>query len=84
MLNISKYLEKFKKNIEKGEYLIESIAEVVKKNTQIIIDVNTIQVKENVIYIKDSPLIKNKIFIHKEDILLEINKISSIKYVDIR
>jgi hypothetical protein len=27
MLNISKYLEKFKKNIEKGEYLIESIAD---------------------------------------------------------
>lgn len=84
MLNISKYLEKFKKNIDKGEYLNDNVVSIIKNHTNIEIDKNNIDIKSNIIYINTSPSCKNKIFIFKESILSEINTISSIKFVDIR
>ncbi len=84
MLNISKYLEKFKKDINKGEFLNESIVNTIKKYTEINIPKEDVDIRSNIIYIKISPSYKSKIFIYKESILSEINKISSIKYIDIR
>ncbi len=84
MFNISKYLEKFKKNVDKGSFLNESIVNIIKKHTEIDILKEDIDIKSNIIYIKISPLYKNKIFIYKENVLEEINKISSINYIDIR
>lgn len=84
MLNISKYLEKFKKDINKGEFLNESIVSVIKNNTQIDIGINNIDIKSNIIHIKTNPSIKSKIFINKNDILSEINKSLGLKIIDIR
>lgn len=84
MLNISKYLEKFKKDINKGEFLNESVVNTIKKHTEINIPKEDVDIRSNIIYIKISPSYKSKIFIYKESILDEINKIASIKYIDIR
>ncbi len=84
MLNISKYLEKFKNDINKGQFLVDNIVSTIKKHTNIDIENKDIDVKSNIIYINTPPSYKNKIFIHKESILIDINSISNIVFIDIR
>ena len=82
MLNISKYLEKFRKNLASGEDLNNNIILIINKYTGISINPNDFDMKNNIIYIKTTPSYKNKIFIFKEDILKELNQLS--KIIDIR
>ena len=82
MLNISKYLEKFRKNLASGEDLNNNIILIINKHTGISINPNDFDIKNNIIYIKTTPSYKNKIFIFKEDILKELNQLS--KIIDIR
>ena len=82
MLNISKYLEKFRKNLASGQDLNNNIILIINKYTGISINPNDFDMKNNIIYIKTTPSYKNKIFIFKEDILKELNQLS--KIIDIR
>jgi len=84
MLNISKYLEKFKKNLESGEVLNNTISEIIKKHTGIELKPTDFELKNNLIVLKTSPGYKNKIFISKEDIVKDIQENSALKNVDIR
>ncbi len=84
MLNISKYLEKIKKNLNSGEVINSTIVEIINRNTGLGIKVGDFELRNNQILLKISPLAKNKIFIFKEKIKNEIEKETAIKNVDIR
>lgn len=84
MLNISKYLEKFKKSLESGEILNSTISEVIKKHTGLDLKQGDFELKSNLIVLKTSPGYKNKIFIFKKDIIKDLEENSSLKNVDIR
>ena len=73
MLNISKYLEKFKKNLESGEDLNKRIIDVIKKHTNISLNSNDFEIKNYIIQVKSTPAVKNKIFISKNNIISDIN-----------
>lgn len=84
MFNISKYLEKFKKNLESGEILNNIIKETIKKHTNIDLKIGEFELKNNVIVLKTTPSVKNKIFIFNEDIKREILNNSGLKNLEIR
>lgn len=84
MFNIDKYLEKFSKDVRNAELHKTKIIEIIEKHTQLLILPKNLEIKDFVIYIKDSPAVKNKIFISKQAILDDIIKSTPIKIVDIR
>ena len=84
MFNISKFLDKFFKNIESIDLYKKQILEIIKKETQLDIPNKDIEIKNNIVYLKTSSAISNKIFIYKSKILEEINEIIPIKIIDIR
>ncbi len=84
MFNISKYLENFKKNISFNDDLNIFIIKNIKDFTGIVLNINNIEVKNNILYIKSSPAVKNKIFIYKEDIIKNINSIYNKIILDIK
>jgi len=84
MFNISSYLEKISKNIHSVELNNKQIVDILEKNTGIKIDDNNIEIKDYTIFIKVSPMVKNKIFIFKERILDEINNSTKTKITNIR
>ncbi len=84
MLNISKYLEKFVKKLQSESFSNNQILEIINNITSVSLKLEELELKNNIIYIKSSPAVKNKLFIYKEDILKEINLFSKIKIIDIR
>lgn len=84
MFNVSKYLEKFTKNIKNFELDKNQIIKIILIYTNINIPLDSIEIKNNILYIKGSPAIKNKIFIYKRNILEEINKNNTVKILEIR
>ncbi|HBD24721.1 MAG: hypothetical protein A2566_03280 [Candidatus Zambryskibacteria bacterium RIFOXYD1_FULL_40_13] len=84
MLNIKEYLEKFSKGLRSEETDKEKIIETIDRLTQIKITKNQIETKNYVLFIKTTPLVSNKIFIHKEEILKGLSLSLSQKIVDIR
>jgi len=82
MFNISSFLEKFSKNLKNNSFLKGLIIDVVKNQTNILLKEEDLEIKEGVVFITSSPGVKNKIFIHKENILIEINKTN--KIVDLK
>ena len=84
MLNISKYLEKFVKKLQSESFSNNKILEIINNTTSISLKLEELELKNNIIYIKSSPAVKNKLFIFKENILNEINLFSKIKIIDIR
>lgn len=84
MFNISSYLDKFK-NIGLKEILLkENIVKTIKEKIGVEISVKDITLKNNVITIKMSPLLRSEVFMKKKKILDEINSNQSIKVNDIR
>ena len=73
-----------KKNLESGERLNSTIAEIIKKHTEIELKITEFELKSNQIVLKTSPGVKNKIFIFKEDIKKDIEENSALKNVEIR
>ena len=84
MFNISSFLEKFSKNIKSTETFKKQISEIVLNQTQINILPENIEIKNNIVYTNSSPAVSNKIFVHKNKILENVSKITSIKIVDIK
>lgn len=82
MFNISLFLNKFSKNIKDNSYLKGLIIEVIKNKTKIILSEGDLEIKNGTVFFIGTPGIKNKIFINKEKILLEINK--NHKIIDIK
>ncbi|KKR31680.1 MAG: hypothetical protein UT65_C0020G0009 [Parcubacteria group bacterium GW2011_GWF2_39_8b] len=84
MFNIEKYLEKFSKNIRNAELNKTKILEIIKKHTNLNLLPEEIEIKNYIAYIKSSPAVKNKLFIHKNKILEEISTSLSTKIIDIK
>ena len=84
MFNIEKFLEKFSKNIKNTEIYKKQILEIIKNQIEVNIPEESIEIKNNIVYIKLSPAYKNKIFIYKKQILEDISSSLSIKIVDIK
>ena len=84
MLNISKFLDRFKKNIESAELINNSIAQIIKNQTGVILKPIDFEIKNNTLCLKTSPAVNNKLFIYKEGLLKEINLKLKIGLIDIR
>jgi hypothetical protein len=84
MFNISSFLEKFSKNISTQESQIKKICDVILEQTGLVLNPQKIKIQNNILYLQISPAQKNKIFICKQKILEELEKVSQIKIVDIR
>lgn len=84
MFNISNYLSKFTKNLDSNDIIKSAIVDVVFTVTNIKLQVEDIEVKNNIILVKNGTQIKNKLFIFKDKILLEVNKLTELNLIDIR
>lgn len=84
MINISKLLEKFSKKIDTEESCNRQVIEIIKKLTDLNINLKDCEIKNNVIYVNSSPAVKNKLFVYREQIVNEVNKIRAINVVAIR
>jgi len=82
--HIKNFLDKFKNILFEKEEKIKLISLSIKKNTQIEIENKNIKINGTNIQIKASPLVKGEILIKKEDILKDLNSVSSLLYKDIR
>jgi hypothetical protein len=73
MFNISIYLDKFKNIESKGSILKNIIIDSVKKVLKADIDKKNIEIKNGIIYLKVNPVLKNEIFINKNNLTKELN-----------
>ena len=74
MKNIGGFFEKFNNKLGKQIYNLDLIVEVIRKNTGIFIDMSDVSVKNGVLRIKGSSLMKNEIYIKKVRILKELEE----------
>lgn len=67
---LSLYLEKFKNILKKTSFQKETILSVISKEVNYEINPETLKIKGTTIFISGvSPVLKNEIFLHKENIL---------------
>jgi hypothetical protein len=74
MFNIGDFLVKFKQITPPDGIIRDVFSEIILQILNININKTDISLKNNTVYIKTNPFIKNKIFIHKKDILKEAEK----------
>jgi hypothetical protein len=81
--HIKDYLEKFKIILKEKDENIDLIINVIYQHINFKLNKNNITIKNNIIFIKTSPIIRNEIFIKKQDILNSFKE-KSIFLKDIR
>jgi len=82
---ISSFLDKFKKILFQKEEILVFISETIFKYTKFKIDPSKIKIKNTYIYIENSPIIKNEIFIYKNKILSDLkSEIKDFNFTDIK
>ncbi len=74
--HITLFLNKFKKLIFKKEELLSLFANVITKHTHTPINVAKLSLRGSVLYVNMSPMFRNEILIHKENILKDIQELS--------
>ncbi len=84
MFNISTFLEKFSKKIKSSQLHNKQILNIIEKESNIKIDIENLEIKNNTIYIKSSPPTKNQLFIFKKRIIEKINSLTPNKIIDIK
>ncbi len=84
MFNISSFLIKVRATLKDAESSKSEILSVIKNKSNLDIPADGLDIKNNILYIKASPGVKNKIFMFKNIILEECNKIMGTFLVDIR
>ena len=84
MFNISSFLEKISKSVQSKEFYNEQIIDVIEKNTNIKLKSEDVELKDNIVLIKCSPAIKNRLFISRGKILEEISVFTPVRVIDIR
>ncbi len=84
MFNISSFLDKFSKNIVSDEIRKKSICEIFLKHTGIDFPVESLEIKDYILFLDVSPTLKNKIFTSKKAILNDIALLRGVKIVDIK
>jgi hypothetical protein len=77
MKQISDFLKNFNNIFKKDELLKNTIRNSIKKIINIEINRDLILIKNKTIILNEKPHLKNEVFMNKEKILTEINKISN-------
>ncbi len=70
--HIKNYLENIKKILFSKEENLQIISSIIERNILIKIENKNIQIKQPVVYIKTSPLVRNEIMIKKDKIIKDI------------
>ncbi len=83
MFNISSFLNKFSNDINNSEIQRLEIIRVIKEVSNIDINLDNIEIKDLVVYIKASPVVKNALFINKNKIIDKVAE-SGINIIDIK
>lgn len=76
MKNISSFLDKFKHLLQNDSDLKKAISLVINQKIKIEIEEKNIEIKNNLIYLKEDAYVKNEIFYKKEEILTEIKNLT--------
>ncbi len=74
MEQISLYLAKFTKIVPKESLVRDSLTEILMRHIGAPISPSTIHLKGNMVFVDASPMIKNILFMHKEDVLKELKE----------
>ncbi len=83
MLNINDYLKKFSGIVNNKHQAYKIVSSEVQKILGIEIKKQAVEIKEGILYLKESPIIKNTIFFNKKMILENMQR-AGLKIVDIR
>lgn len=81
MFNISKYLSRVSNTISKDQEVKERLISSIKNTIKVDIPPEQIEISNYIAQVNTNQALKNKIFIHKEDILKEFK--NSKEIVDI-
>lgn len=69
MFNIQSFLNKHTQKINKDVLLYDSIVELVKQETGILLKKEDLSIKKDILFIKTTPIKKNIILLKKDNIL---------------
>ncbi|MEK7585671.1 MAG: hypothetical protein AAB477_00315 [Patescibacteria group bacterium] len=72
--HIDSFLERFKKILFKEEATLEVITGVITKHIESPIKPQSIKIKGPIVYINESPILRNEVLIHKEGILNDLKE----------
>ena len=82
---ITEFLEKFKKILFKKEEIYKIISQTIFKYTHFELEPKFISIKNAIIYIDTTPIVKSEIFVYKNKILFDLKKeIPENNFSDIR
>ncbi len=68
MFNISQFLEKFVKLHKNSQLTKEILTDMIQKVSGVKLKDGDLDIKEESVYIKAAPIVRNQIFMHKEKI----------------
>ena len=66
MFNISSFLEKFTKLHKNNEAIKQTLLSTIKEASGVSLKPTDLDLKEEKVYLKCSPIMRNQIFMHKE------------------
>ncbi len=69
MFNIQSFLNKHTQKINKDVLLYDSIVELVKQETGVLLKKEDLSIKKDILFIKTTPIKKNIILLKKDNIL---------------
>ena len=85
MRSIDSFLNRLKRLLKYDQEIKQVIIRIIKNVVRVEIDESDIKIQNKILYIKTTPYIKNEIFIKKDLILEELNKLLKNKIIkDIR
>lgn len=84
MFNIDRYLQKFSKNLNSLESDKKKIVDIINKNTNLKLEVSSIEIKNYVVIVETTRVGKSQLFINKNKILGEISGCVGTKISDIK
>ena len=80
MKDLFNLLQRFSKSLNKDALLKEKIAQIISHYIKINLPPDNLNLKEGVLEISASPIVKNEIKLKEEKILSELREVSSIIY----
>ena len=83
--HITGFLEKFKKILFQKEEIYKIISAVISKHTSFPIEPKLIKIKNAIIYIQSTPILRSEILVYKNKILTDLKKeIPNYNFIDIK
>ena len=83
--HITSFLDKFKKILFEGQDNQKIAAEIIEKHILSPIDYEYIKIKNTIIYIEGSPILRSEVLIHKQGILNDLAVLlPNHKFTDLR